>query len=282
MIFIIDLLETYYGFDSFNILYKSDNKNVIKNNDKIYYFEKIENIDEVYEQYSLTRDIQYFYKFIANKNNSIFTEYNGKNYVLLLVNNGYTSNIIFPIFIENNKKLEWRNLWIQRIEYIENYVRDKNEYLLIFESIDYYIGLFELAIFYLGGDGEYYGDYYLQHKRFNYDDLYNPLNIKKDFRERDFAEYLKYIFLNGEYKNIDIHNLFLKNKNNYNFNLVLARVIYPNYYFDLVDDIIFNNSSEIVLNDIINRNKEFEDYIRQLIKEISLIYPIKKISFMRF
>ncbi|MBQ6324085.1 MAG: hypothetical protein IJI22_04535 [Bacilli bacterium] len=246
----------------------------------MYYLEKIYDVSEVYEQYALVGNMPYFYKFILNVNGSVVTEYNGDNYVLLLVNNNQGQKT--PILINNGMYLNWRNIWIARSDYIEEYYdRIRGETPLINESFDYYMGLLEFAICYLGDD-DYYGVGYLQHKHFDYNELNNPLNIKVDFLERDFAEYLKYIFITGEYKNIDMKELILENRYNYNFNLVIARIIYPNYYFNLLDDIIVGYENENILFNIIERNQEFEAYLKNIIAEISLIYPIKKIPFMRF
>ena len=279
MIIITNILRDYYNFDQFKI-YKNNNRNVIKYQDKMYYLEKIYDVSEVYEQYALVGNMPYFYKFILNVNGSVVTEYNGDNYVLLLVNNNQGQKT--PILINNGMYLNWRNIWIARSDYIEEYYdRIRGETPLINESFDYYMGLLEFAICYLGDD-YYYGVGYLQHKHFDYNELNNPLNIKVDFLERDFAEYLKYIFITGEYKNIDMKELILENRYNYNFNLVIARIIYPNYYFNLLDDIIVGYENENILFNIIERNQEFEAYLKNIIAEISLIYPIKKIPFMRF
>ena len=240
--------------------------------------EKINDIEETYYQYNLVKNIPSFHKFILNRDNSIITEYNSNYYVLLLVNNSRFTN---PIIINSYGEVNWRKIWQEKSDYIESYyehIRIQNP--LVNESFDYYLGLLEFAIFYLGEDN-YYGEIYIQQKKYD-NDINNPLNVVVDFKERNFAEYLKYLFISNEYKNIDMHNLIRKNKDNYNFDLVIARVIYPNYYFDLLDDIIDNDVDENILIDVIKRSDSFENYINYLMNEISLIYPIKKIPFMRF
>lgn len=240
--------------------------------------EKINDIEETYYQYNLVKNIPFFHKFILNRDNSIITEYNSNYYVLLLVNNSRFTN---PIIINSYGEVNWRKIWQEKSDYIESYyehIRIQNP--LVNESFDYYLGLLEFAIFYLGEDS-YYGEIYIQQKKYD-NDINNPLNVVVDFKERNFAEYLKYLFISNEYKNIDMHNLIRKNKDNYNFDLVIARVIYPNYYFDLLDDIIDNDVDENILIDVIKRSDSFENYINYLMNEISLIYPIKKIPFMRF
>ena len=282
VIIINDLITYYYGLSDFNI-YKLSKKNIVKWKEKSFYLEEVSDFDQVYQQYNITFENPYFYKFIFNKENSIITNYNNKNYVLIEVNDKLRLSKYISIPLNQTIKLSWRDLWIEKSDFIENYYsKIRNNNSLVNESFDYYLGLLELAIFYLNNYVNYYGYAYIQHKLFNYDDLYNPLNIKIDVKERDFAEYLKYIFINNEYNNINISELLRNNKDIYDFNLVIARVIYPNYYFDLLDEIIDGNETETILNGLIIRSLEFEKYVNNIIEEVSLFYPIKKISFMRF
>ena len=46
--------------------------------------------------------------------------------------------------------------------------------------------------------------------------------------------------------------------------LLISRMLYPSYYFDLIDRIIFNNENEKILESIINRKEEYLDIIRNI------------------
>jgi len=276
-----NFIKYYYGFEDFT-LRKNSNNYIIKFNNRIFYLERVYNLEEVIEQYKASDSYENFYKFVLNKDNSIFSENGGVFYVLLEDNlnslfeyNCDSNNLV----LDKNKTLEWRKLWIEKSDYIEYYYSGiVGKYQVIDESIDYYLGLLELAIYYLRGYDNYVDRGYIEHKFFNYKYLNNPLNIKIDLKERDFAEYLKYIFFNSEYKTIDIRALLYKYKDYYNFDLVVARILYPNYYFDLFDRIILLEDSESSLYDIISRNREYEIYIRDIIECINTFYNIKKID----
>ena len=167
-------------------------------------------------------------------------------------------------------------MWIEKSDFIERYYETiKGKYENIDESIDYYMGMLELSILLLNKYQNYHEIGYLEHKKINKDSLNNPLNIKIDVKERDFAEYLKYLFFSNQYKSINISDLIINNKNNYNFNLVISRIIYPNYYFDIVDEILLEKENQRALLKIISRNKEYEKYIEKIIKTIKKIYPLE-------
>lgn len=162
-------------------------------------------------------------------------------------------------------KFKWRKILIRRSDYLEKlYFENRNKYNLIDSSIDYYISMLELSIYYLK----------------EYDDsireLYMCNNII-DVRERYFSDYLKEIFFNNNYKNIDIEKIINKN-NNYNYDLVIARLFYADYYFDLVEDVFLEKKNQFELIDIIDRVDEYWDYLKYIISIVEKIYPIKKVS----
>ena len=110
--------------------------------------------------------------------------------------------------------------------------------------------------------------YYLKDKN-------NSIYVK----EKYFSNYLKEIFFNNKYKNINIERLIISKKNNYNFDLVIARLFYADYYFDLVENIINNKIDQDKLYCIISRIDEYWDYLNYIISIVKKIYPIKKVSF---
>lgn len=246
--------------------------------------EKVYNLDEVIDQFNLTKDYDNFYKFVPNREESIITYFQGNSYVLLEDTiNGYSRYSINDNSLSLNtmNKLEWRDIWISKSDYIEYYYSNiVGKYKLIDESIDYYLGMLETAIYYLYDYGDYKDVSFIVHKYFDREYLYNPLNLKADVKERDFAEYLKYIFFNREYHNINVEELIIRYKDYYNYDLVVARMLYPNYYFDLFDKVILLEESEDVLYKVISRNMEYEMYLRRIIKCISTFFEIKNIDWL--
>lgn len=154
-----------------------------------------------------------------------------------------------------NTKFKLRKLLMEKSSLIEElYKKNKNKYKLIDNSIDYYMSMLELSIYYLK----------------DYDNIF-------DIKERCFSNYLKVIFFNNSYKNINMEKIINKN-NTYNYNLVIARLFYADYYFDLVEDIFLEKKNQLELNYIINRVDEYWDYLKYIISIVEKIYPIKKVS----
>ena len=173
------------------------------------------------------------------------------------------------------KKLEWRRLWIYKSDYIINYYKNINsKYEIIDESIDYYIVLLELGIFYLKKYDNYYDYTLLQHEMI-IDDLNNN-NLKYDFKEREFAEYIKYLFFNKTYSIDFIYNLIEKNIGKLNFELVVARLLFPSYYFYYFEKVVVDNEKYDNLVDIVRRTSEYEDYLKSIVSKINS-YLDKKI-----
>jgi len=180
--------------------------------------------------------------------------------------------ILRPIKLNKKKKLDWFSLWIEKSDYIvEYYEKINGKYRIIDESIDYYVAMLEMAIYFLKDYSNYYDFAYIQHGLI----IDNYMYIKEDIRERDFSEYLKYLF----YKKCSIeyvYDLLEKNKNKYNYYLVGVRLIFPSYYFFYLERVILDNEDYNVLVEIINSSYKYEEYLKKVIEKINT-YLIKKI-----
>lgn len=149
-----------------------------------------------------------------------------------------------------------RNLWIKKSNFLEElYFKNKNKYYLIDNSIDYYMAMLELAIYYLK-------------------DKNNSIYVK----EKYFSNYLKEIFFNNKYKNIDYKGIIIRGIGIFRYELVIARMVFPSYYFDKFDDIVLNNKEQSILNNVVNKQNEYNNYIKNIINIIGII-PEKKIPF---
>ena len=175
-----------------------------------------------------------------------------------------------PIRLNKKKKLDWLDLWISKSDYIANYYENiKGKYEIIDESIDYYMTLLEMGIYYLRDYSNYYDYVYIQHSMLISDEL------KEDIKERDFAEYLKYLFYNN-YSIEYIYNILDSCSEKYNYYLVFARLLFPSYYFYYFDNIILNNKGSDELKNIINRSCEYELFLKNASFKMNK-YLIKKI-----
>ena len=216
---------------------------------------------------------------VYNKFGQNYTFYNSKYYVLIKKKN-YSfsiSYLYYPISFYSSY-INWRNQWIKKRDYIYNYyLTIKGKYNIIDESISYYLTLFDYSIYLLKGFS-FDSIVSIQHNKMIIDDYFNPFNLRLDYKERDFAEYLKEIFFNNEYKKIDYKSIINRGIGIFRYELVIARMIFPSYYFDLFDNIVLNNKEQSILNDILNRQSEYNNYIKSIINIVGII-PLKKVPF---
>ena len=99
------------------------------------------------------------------------------------------------------------------------------------------------------------------------DVIYNPLNIILDYRIRDVSEYIKNSFFNNNrnifndlYAYLDYHNLSLTE-----VKLLISRLLYPSFYFDLYEDILIDNREEKIIIEVISRLEQYEAYLFNVI-----------------
>ena len=235
--------------------------------------------------YELLKNIQKnkYHQIIVNNQNQIITNIDNNKYVLLKYTNK-NETIFLNDIINNNIYLDvkkykiidrtnWADLWSKKIDYFEYQIQQfDNKYPLIKESIQYYIGLTENAIQYSSMINDKYIT--LSHKRIsdniNYIDFYNPLNLIIDYKIRDTAEYFKSKFINS-YLSLEeviyyIDNI-LKDEQLITF---YTRMLYPSFYFDLYESIIEGKTKEKELLIVIRKTNDYEKFLKNLYKHISM------------
>lgn len=181
-------------------------------------------------------------------------------------------SVLNPIRLNKKKKLDWFHLWIQKCDYISYYYGNiKGKYEVIDESIDYYMVMLEMGIYYLKDYFDYYDFVYIQHDLI----IDAHIDIKEDIKERDFAEYLKYLFYNESDIN-DVYRLLEIGRNKFNYFLVFVRLLYPSYYLFYLERVIVNNEDYDKLENVINRSTEYEMYIKSIVDKMNE-YLTKKI-----
>ena len=291
-----------------NIINYYYNLNILDcyNNNERYYFyidnyeyvfmiydQSIEVLNNKYNIYSTLRDKNILVNdIITNKNNQIITIVNNRAYILLR-NNCKNRNINLNdiLFLQNNtesfidKKTclnnDWIKLWKIKIDFYENqFINISKKNILIYCTLDYYIGLGENAISYLSFNNVENRRYCVSHNRININeqtfDFYNPINFIIDNRVRDFAELIKNMFFWGR---IDFDTLIIY-LNNMNFNkseyiLLISRLLFPTFYFDIVDDILSEKIDESNIKNIINKTEDYILFIKSIM--IYIVYN-KKIN----
>ena len=235
-------------------------------------------------------------EIIFNKDNQVISIYNNISYILIKVyvnpdkqvsleEINYLQNTIFL----EKLNINWGILWSNKIDYLEDLIYENGiKYPTIVSSFNYYVGMCENAIAYYNSipiDKEIH--YVISHKKIRIDDtvesLYNPLNIIFDYRARDIAEYIKISFFKDN-KNIMNELIIYLNNNPLSLmevKLLISRLLYPSYYFDLYEDILVNGKDEIIINNIINKSDDFEIYLANIISYFKNYYNVDEINWLK-
>ena len=128
--------------------------------------------------------------------------------------------------------------------------------------------------------------YVISHKNFRFNDtveaLYNPLNIIFDYRARDISEYIKNAFF---LNNINIYNeltefLKVKGLSITDVKLIIARLMYPSFYFEMYEDILIDNNDEKIIVPIVDKLPEYEKYLANVIDYFRSYYDIPIIPWL--
>ena len=93
-----------------------------------------------------------------------------------------------------------------------------------------------------------------------------------DVPQRDEAEYLKYLFFYGQKK--EAYESFtdlikIKKMNSYDAQLLLARMLFPSYYFDVCECVLIDNEREERIINILNKRKSYEEFLKSCYMELS-------------
>ncbi len=282
-----NLIDNYYEFNYNNNYYRLYITNEGYN---IYNYNNIYNNNKELINNTLMSEV------ILNKDKNIITTYNNINYILLKINCNINKNITLEEIdylsktkIVNNIKSNWGLLWSKKIDYLENLISENGKkYPQVVNSFNYFVGMSENAISYYNNiEIDNNMMYYISHKVLRptdkVDSLYNPLNIIYDYRVRDVAEYIKNSFWTDNHNIYNELNNYLY-KNNLSLNevkLLISRVLFPSFYFDMYEEIFNYNKEEKILNNIINRIDEYEEYLDSIIIYFKKFYPIDEIEWLK-
>ena len=183
-------------------------------------------------------------------------------------------------------------LWDQRLEYIQNQCLvalnfDNDAHMILYEYSQFAIGLAINALQYLSDMKiDFNKKHYLTtltHRRIKKMDkfeLFNPFNLIVDHSSRDLAEL---------YKNnlIDFDTLFLICQS-YSYNVdeyeyLIARLLFPTFIFDIIEDIATDNTMYDYQNEIyyaISKQNEQLDKLKYFYKRISQLMLIRPIDWL--
>ena len=284
-----------------------------------YYYFYIDN--ELYYFSIYTRDVKdaiAIYKFyqelvlkvvlvneiIDNRMGSVVTIVNQVPYILTKVNININKPIrlseisyLSSVIISYPKELmrsNWGNLWINKIDYLEYYhEQNYQKYPILSSSFNYFVGLGENAISYLNQtisklSPEKSDIGVLSHDVILLDDtvygLYNPENIIIDHKARDLAEYIKFSFFHDNYSIFDELDEYFKYHyfSFFGVQLVIARVLWPSFYFEVYDGVLRNHLNESAVLMITSRMNDYEKYLADVFKYFRKYYPIEEVSWLNW
>ena len=120
----------------------------------------------------------------------------------------------------------------------------------------------------------------ISHRIININDtvyaIYDPVNIIIDHKSRDIAEYIKHSFFSNNAKIYQELNIYFK----YNYYtkddiiLLLSRVLYPSFYFNMYEDIMINNKEEKIITNITSKLDKYELYLYNIFKYFNNFYDL--------
>ena len=227
-----------------------------------YYFIKYErDVKEIEMLVKISNDLYskniYVTTFILSNKKTFYVNLNESIFVMLRVNT-YEDDILKlkdvvkfnNLLISNNLMMneDWASLWSRKVDEFETEMTDlNNDYPIIQESSHYYVGLAENAISYFRGV------------------INNPLTFTFDYDVRDLSEYIKSKFFASNLDYFEIEDLL----SNYEFSscslrFLFSRLLYPSYYFDLVEDILNDIYDEKEIVKFISRIEEYEDFLMDI------------------
>lgn len=297
-----EFINFYYGIKVDKIKEVNDYYMFEYNSDVFYLIPFNQTTDRInYYLLFINRLLKYnihSHLIIINKDNNYISNMEDVNYILLKIMN--KNEEISIIDINNYQKLllkenikpnknytYWSYLWSIKNDFIENSIKELKKDKLINLSFDYYIGLSENAIIYYNMifTRYRYDNNYLTwcHKRVYYPNesinYLNPINYIYDYEVRDIAEYLKSTFFVDKDMAYEELNTYLKihNLDTFNSNLLFARLLYPSYYFDLLEKWINDKCNSKRIIEIVSKQKEYEVFLKDVYKMLSsksMLFPI--------
>ena len=293
-----NFVEYFYYIKVDKIKYEENYYSFIYNG----YIYKLYSYDDDYDKLKTIFDINrklvgntLMSEIIINRNNEIISNYNGINYILIKlfinVKKGISLNeinILSKSLYTEKINVNWGILWSNKIDYLENLINENGKkYPLIVDSFNYFVGMCENEFSYFNSiniDENY--KYVVSHKINKFDDnievLYNPMNIILDFKVRDVAEYLKNSFFNNNYGVFDELITYL-NTNHLSLTdvkLLISRLLYPSFYFEMYEDILINEKEEKILINIISRLDNYENYLYNIISFFKNYYDVDDIKWL--
>ena len=63
--------------------------------------------------------------------------------------------------------------------------------------------------------------------------------------------------------------------------LLISRLLYPSFYFEMYEDILIDNKDEKIILDVISRLDEYEKYLSKIINFFKVNYDVEEIVWLK-
>ena len=286
-----NIITYFYGIIPERIIQKNKEYFVTASNYKYLFLPLTRSENEIKALYRLNlaclKNNIPVHQIVVNKMGNISTDVNGSPYILMriLVDNvPYDLNTINTMVgqaqgISADKELvrtDSTSLWSAKVDYFEYQVNQMGkQYPVIADSFGYYLGLAENAISYVAYtmkevQPEQSDMPILSHRRLfasrSCYDLFNPINLIMDHRSRDIAEYVKTAFFSGQDVGSELMQyLSLYPLSVYGNRLLIGRLLFPTYYFDVYEQIMANLADEDDLEEVIKKADDYQLFLTNII-----------------
>ncbi len=290
-----NIIEYYYNIKNITLHRNHKEYRFTYYNNEYLFLPTTRYENELIEINNLIKEFSNYDQIITNVDNKLITFVNNHYYVLIKKSSSKLSvydSIRQPLTVflppsayESIDRSNWLFLWSEKIDYIEYQQMHLNKYPILRDSVNYFIGMAETAISYIYNTYNNFKmpnfDLVISHKRIKEKGFNNPLNLIVDNKSRDIAEYLKFIFFNNNYDYSKLND-FLRSLdfNQFSYQLIYGRMLFPTYYFDIYDEIINKNTDEKVILKIIKRVEEYENYVINIYSLINQIKAIEKVNWL--
>lgn len=268
------------------------NEVIIRNNNAEFIFKELTIPEETLKQVVETL----YYKqvptsiIVLNKDRDILTQYNNKKYVLLKKVQLLTENFVDLTNIEIKiDKNDIGTIWAKKIDY---YMLQLNEFgnnkEILINSFNYYVGMAENAISMANriNSNQREFRYVIQHTRLSYpisrDKYYDPTTMVIDLRIRDLSGFIKSKFFNDNITIDEIDKIVRKyDIDEFELNMLYARLFYPTYYFDLFEDMVIDEEDEEKIISILKKREKYEVLLYDFYKFYKDKYNIFEIEWIK-
>ena len=273
------MLNKYYNLFPDKIFQKNNSFYFFENNEKIVIKTldsiQIKNISELSDILKHDKNLS---KIILNNENKEITEYKEKKYIFLsviVINRRVYLDDLFLKFenlaMKNADNTDLLDM-ISKLVVIEKRMLEFNtEYLELQKSFDYFIGLAENSIQLINKikfDN-------LKHvvvnisdiDEYNYEEINNIANLEFGNMEKSISAYIKYKIYMDTLNYDEIYSLI--NNRMLNIELLYAYMLYPNFYFNDVIQIIDNCKKEKCIYKYIKYNNLYIKFMKYLYEELS-------------